>query len=195
MPENPNPQGKGLVTLLEQWESVRPAIAKPKDQRTLLNDYVVSLLVLSAQFKFKPVVGNNYHLYRSADAWRLSLIAPWEWTQTRADTYVGRCSLRTDMTWKLTPAEDLDCKPELVENLAVFVRSFSDSLESYDSLEESLPFFVPQLPFYQRLLATGLASSISNTAQISGLSGRDARFWLSAPTEGEAPGRSRLCFD
>jgi hypothetical protein len=49
-----------------------------------------------------------------------------------------------------------------------------------------LPYYVPQLPFYQRLLATGLASSISKTAEISGLSGRDAKFWLNAPVE---PGR------
>jgi hypothetical protein len=186
MPENPNPQGKGLVTLLEQWESVRPAIAEPKNPRTLLNDYVVSLLVLSAEFKFKPVVGNDYHLYRSAGTWRLSLIAPSEWTHTQPDAYVGSCILRTDMTWRLVPAADLDCQPGLLEDLAGFVRDFSDALESHDSLEAGLPYYVPQLPFYQRLLATGLASSISKTAEISGLSGRDAKFWLNAPVE---PGR------
>jgi hypothetical protein len=183
MPENPNPQGKGLVTLLEQWESVRPAIAEPKNPRTLLNDYVVSLLVLSAQFKFKPVVGNDYHLYRSAGTWRLSLIAPWEWTHTQPDAYVGSCILRTDMTWSLSTAADLECQPGVLEDLAEFVRNFSDSLAKQDSLEAGLPFYVPQLPFYQRLLATGLASSISKTAEISGLAGRDAEFWLNGPVE------------
>jgi len=159
---------------------------KAKDARTLMNDYAISLLVLSAQFRFKPVVGNVYYLYRAEGEWRLSLIAPWEWTDTRYGSYIGRCCLRTDMTWKLTPAEDLSCHRDLVADLAGFFRNFADSLTSQDTLESGLPFYVPHLPFYQRLLATGLASSIKRTAQISGLAERGAAFWLSTSASGAA---------
>jgi hypothetical protein len=178
MPDHPNPQGKGQVPILELWSSSRPGALARKDAPTLLSDYVVSLLVLSAEFSFKPVVGRHYHLYRSGGRWRLSLIAPWEWTSTDPGICVGTCYLRTDMTWKLFPADDLLRHPDLANDLADFVRDFLLALESQDTLEAGLPYYVRGLPFYQRLLATGLASSISQTANISGLAGRNARFWL-----------------
>lgn len=178
MPENPNPQGKGLVPVLEHWQSIRPGAVAAKDAGTLLNDYVVSLLILSAQFRFKPVVGNNYYLYRSGGVWRLSLIAPWEWADPGPGVYVGACRLRPDMTWEMNPAADIDSHPELLADLAAFVRAFVAELDSRDTLEAGLPFYVAGLPFYQRLLATGLAVSVKRTAQISGLSGRGTNFWL-----------------
>lgn len=184
MPDHPNPQGKGLAPVLELWESNRPQNLTAKQPRILLNDYVVSLLVLSAEFSFKPVVGNPYHLYRSKGSWRLSLIAPWEWTSTDPGIYVGSCYLRTDMTWHISPADDLDRHPSLVDDLADFVKKFVDSLHAQDTVEAGLPFYVAGLPFYQRLLATGLASSIRETARISGLAGRDARFWLGSSGTG-----------
>ncbi len=178
MPDHPNPQGKGQVPLLEHWGSARPGALAVKDARTLLNDYVVSLLVLSAEFRFKPVVGSPYHLYRCGNRWRLSLIAPSEWISNDPGVCVGTCYLRTDMTWKLIPADDLERHTALVNDLTDFVRNFLRVLDGQDTLEAGLPFYVPGLAFYQRLLATGLASSISKTASISGLAGRDARFWL-----------------
>jgi len=184
MPDHPNPQGKGQVPILELWSSSRPGALAVKSARTILNDYVVSLLVLSAEFRFKPVVGRPYHLYRSAGRWRLSLIAPWEWTSADPGICVGTCYLRTDMTWKLVPADDLDRHPGLADDLADFVHDFLLELDRQDTLEAGLPFYVRSLPFYQRLLATGLASSISKTAGISGLAGRDARFWLASSGAG-----------
>jgi hypothetical protein len=184
MPDNPNPQGKGQALILELWESNRPQHLAVKNPRILLNDYVVSLLVLSAQFRFKPVVGKPYHLYRSRGTWRLSLIAPWEWSSADPGIHVGACHLRTDMTWKIIPADDLDRHPSLADDLADFVRNFVDALHAQDTLEAGLPFYVHGLPFYQRMLATGLASSISRTAQISGLAGQDARFWLGSSGTG-----------
>ena len=108
MPDNPNPQGKGLVPVLEHWSSVCPSDVGEKDARTLLTDYLVSLLILSVKFRFKPVPGNTYHLIRSEGDWRLSLIAPWEWRRSAAGSYVGSCCLRTDMTWEINPAEYLE---------------------------------------------------------------------------------------
>lgn len=179
MPDHPNPQGKGQPAFLQLWESNRPQRLAVKEASTLLGDYLASLLVLSAEFRFKPVAGTPYHLYRRHGSWRLSLVAPSEWTTTDdPGVYVGSCSLRTDMTWTLTPSEDIHHHPDLVADLTAFVRHFVDTLASRDTLEAGLPFYLSGLPFYQRLLATGLASSVQKTAQISGLGHRSADFWL-----------------
>ncbi len=190
MPDNPNPQGKGLVPVLEQWASIRPVEIPVKAARTLLNDYVVSLLVLSAQFRFKPVPGNPYYLYRSGGEWRLSLIAPWEWSESGAGIFVGSCRLRPDMTWEMSPAEDLDSHSALVEDLVDFVRAFVADLDCQGTLEDGLPFYVSSLPFYQRMLATGLAVSLQTSTRAGGLAGRDASFWLTefAASAVPAPG-------
>ena len=55
MPKNPNPQGKGVVPVLEAWQAAKPSLTRPKSQRQVLNDYAISLLVLSAQFQFNPL--------------------------------------------------------------------------------------------------------------------------------------------
>ena len=180
MPDNPNPQGKGQVTVLQHWEGSRPAVVLAKNERTLLTDYAISVLILSARFQFKPVPGNTYHLYRGDDSWRLSLIAPEEWRGPGLGAYVGACYLRTDMTWYLIPAEGLENDEALVDALDEFVVNFTASLNTGGTLEEGLPFYVPQLPFYQRLLATGLASSISQSAAAQGLADHSARYWLDA---------------
>lgn len=196
MPDNPNPQGKGLVPVLEHWASACPSDVGEKDARTVLTDYLVSLLVLSAKFRFKPVPGKTYHLYRSGGDWRLSLIAPWEWSRSTAGSYVGSCCLRTDMTWEISPAEDLEKSPGLVDDLAVFASSFAASMDSQDTLEEGLPFYVSRLPFYQRLLATGLAVSLEKSVRLSGLAGRDASRWaneLAATTVPLLSGRAGPC--
>jgi hypothetical protein len=185
MPDNPNPQGKGQLPLLQLWESNRPQRLAVKKAHTLLGDYLASLLVLSAEFRFKPVAGTPYHLYRRHGRWRLSLVAPSEWTTTDPGVYVGSCSLRPDMTWTLTPSADIHHHPDLVADLTAFVRQFVDTLASRDTLEAGLPFYVSGLPFYQRLLATGLASSVQKTAQISGLGHKGAAFWLGS--SGPAP--------
>ena len=166
--------------MLEHWQSARAKAPQAKDPGTLLADYMVSLLVLSAHFKFKPVAGNTYHLYWAKGVWRLSLIAPQEWTDTTPGHFVGSCCLRSDMTWALDPAADLSDHPDLVQALDGFIHDFLETLEGHETLEAGLPFYVAQLPFYQRLLATGLASSLQRSARAGGMAQRKAHFWLGA---------------
>ena len=177
MPDHPNPQGKGQVPLLEHWGSTARGPGGQGCAHSPQRLFSVTARLIS-RFKFKPVVGSAYHLYRSGNRWRLSLIAPSEWISSDPGVCVGTCYLRTDMTWKLVPADDLECQTALVNDLTDFVRNFLRALDGQDTLEAGLPFYVPGLAFYQRLLATGLASSISKTASISGLAGRGAPFWL-----------------
>ena len=74
----PNPQGKGLVGFLLDWNYSSPREVTAKPQAQVLADYFTSLLVLSAKFKFKPTFGKNYYLYWDETCLSLSLISPKE---------------------------------------------------------------------------------------------------------------------
>ena len=99
--KNPNPQGKGMVPVLRDWATMQPSVVAPKSPAAFLRDYCISSLVLAADFRFKPVVGNTYFLYARERDWNLSLIAPDEWGQRRPGECLGECHLRADMTWEI----------------------------------------------------------------------------------------------
>ncbi|MEM7277088.1 MAG: DUF2452 domain-containing protein, partial [Pseudomonadota bacterium] len=100
-----NPEGKGLNGFLLDWAQSEPrgVIAKPR--RQILAEFFTSMLVLSAQFKFKPVVGGLTYLYWLDGRWSLSLIAPDEWTELHRQSFAGTCVLQNDMTWTISPSE------------------------------------------------------------------------------------------
>ena len=178
MKDNPNPQGKGLVPVLEAWQAAQPSAVAPKSPPRLLGDYLVSLLVLSAQFSFKPVPGRSYYLYWREGEWRLSLISPAEWVSSQPGECLGECQLGFDMTWHLVANPETDPSPELIEAIDDFARHFGDTLAAAEALEDTLPFYVRQLPFYRRLLATGLAASLKQSMTGSGQIGLSGRAWL-----------------
>jgi len=63
---------------------------------SLLEEFEWNELVYSAKFSFEPVVGEIYHLYRSADGINfLSLIAPHEWNRE----HLGTFKLNSDKKW------------------------------------------------------------------------------------------------
>ena len=56
-----NPEGKGLSGLLRDWQLSQPRGVVAKPRRQLLVEFFTSMLVLSAKFKYRPVVGKpNY---------------------------------------------------------------------------------------------------------------------------------------
>lgn len=185
--KSPNPQGKGVVPLLAAWESMSPVTIANKAAGRILGEYFTSLLILSAEFSFKPVPQNHYYLYwkpllsadnNSTSPWRLSLIEPERLGDLDLGVYVGRCILECDMTWSIALAETLHQHSELLEDLKHFHQQFKASNNDDQSLETHLPFFVEQLPFYRRLAATALSSSLSRSIQASELDNIPARQWL-----------------
>lgn len=178
MAKNPNPQGKGLTPVLEEWRGVQPARVAAKPARQVLADYFTTLLVLSAEFNFKPAPGVSYFLYLRDSQWLLSLIAPEEWRGRSPGPCLGRCELQLDMTWTLMPLEDIGEQDALVDALAAFQEGFRELLDSDSALEDSLPYYVAQLPYYRRLLAAGLANSLSQSLELAGLSGHSGKTWL-----------------
>lgn len=176
----PNPQGKGVIGLLADWDHSRPrgAVAKPAAQ--LLADYFTSILVLSAAFKFKPVAGQVYYLYRLETEWSLSLIAPIEWSSTRRQAYVGKCALHPDMTWTISPSDELVDRPSTVAAITDFHEAFVAKLQTDLPLEKILPTYVAEFPYYQRLFASALSRSLRTSMTMGGQLSTKACDWLQA---------------
>ena len=161
--KNPNPQGKGVVPVLRDWATMTPVGPIRKDAAVFLRDYCISSLVLAARFGFKPVPGKDYFLYAREGEWMLSLIGPHEWGQREPGAFLGRCRLRADMTWVIERCADEESDAVAVERAQAFVEGFVDTLAGQASVGENLPYYVSTLPYYQRLLATALATSLQRS--------------------------------
>ncbi len=164
-----NPQGKGRVAILEQWQAAKPCQPERKSAQRIGEDLLVSMLVLSARFSFKPVVGQSYYLYfqpehqASSGHWVLSLIEP-QCAGDRLGEFYARTRLRADMTWQLEGKNPTPPSLALQEVLQDFIANMGQHFGGKHTLLEQLPFFVETLPFYQRLAASALAKSIAHSA-------------------------------
>lgn len=161
----PNPQGKAALPQLAELQQWRTAATPAADVETLLAHYLCGLLVLSADFRFKPRPGPTYHLYYRDQRWQLSLVAPAEWRPQRWSDYAASCMLRVDATWQINPAPDLVERPAVLDALLAFEQAFRDRLRSAATLSSDLPHYERSLPYYQRVLASGLASSLEHAAR------------------------------
>lgn len=172
-----NPQGKGLSGFLLDWYRSEPrgVVAKPK--RQVLAEFFTSMLVLSAKFKYRPVVGVPNHLYYMNGDWSLSLIAPDEWSDERRAGFVGTCLLQHDMTWTITPSSRLAEDNPMSDAIRRFYDAFADSLDTDLTLEEILPFHVGRMPYYQRLYASALSRSIRAAATLGDQGPDSCRQW------------------
>ena len=175
----PNPQGKGQVGFLQDWHysSPRAVVAKPSGQ--LLADYFTSLLVLSADFKFKPAFGTDYFLYRDEPRWTLSLVSPEEWnTPDKKAGFVGTCQLHEDSTWSIEPGDNLARKGPVADAVGEFYEGFIEKLQTRAPLEDELPVYEGNLPYYQRLFAAALSRSLKYSMVQGGQLSRESLQWL-----------------
>lgn len=167
--KNPNPQGKGLTPILNDWQYFRPAQPQQKNAEQLFADYFTSILILSAHFRFKPVINQHYYLYFKHPDWNLSLIEPERWGENAPGVCLGQCQLHPDMTWSLNPQlESLEHEP-LQAALALFADQLSEHVQQQQSAKQLLPFFAEHLPYYRRMAASGLARSISTSTNYAAL--------------------------
>ena len=189
--KRPNPQGKGLVPVLDSLVQSRTTIpVPPKHIEQITSELFTSLFVLHSRFQFKPVVGKAYYLYRRTDnRFHLSLIAPQEWNGSGFGQYIGECVLQEDITWTLTLADDVAQDEALLSFIEERRRQFEDALRAADSVDEVLPVYVASLPFYQRVFASALANSLKLSMQKSGIQGlsyAQARGLLTAEGSGDS---------
>ncbi|MEH6569239.1 MAG: DUF2452 domain-containing protein [Halioglobus sp.] len=165
--KNPNPQGKGCVPVLQDWHALSRSSPVKKSASDILTDYCFSALVLAAKFRFRPVLGKTYYLYSEEQEWSLSLIGPQEWGDSIPGEFVGNCRLQTDMTWQLEFGQ-LHTDSPVSNRLKDFVEGFAHALARQESVLDELPFYVSDLPYYQRMLATGLAVSLQHSIKETG---------------------------
>ncbi|MEH6584363.1 MAG: DUF2452 domain-containing protein [Halioglobus sp.] len=165
--KEPNPQGKGLVPVLQDWSTMRTGALERKSPADFLRDYCISSLVLSATFGFKPVVEKTYFLYARKKGLSLSLIAPFEWGNIDSVEFLGSCHLRSDMTWEMSISL-LDEESNGLANARTYIREFLASLSEQSAICDHLPFYTAELPYYQRMLSTALASSLQQSLPDTG---------------------------
>ena len=172
-----NPEGKGLNGFLLDWYQSEPRGVVAKPRRQLLAEFFTSMLVLSATFKFRPVVGAANYLYWINDEWSLSLIAPDEWSNERRAGFVGTCVLQGDMTWTIDPSDLLGEKNSVSEAMGRFYGAFAETLDTDLALEGILPFYVARIPYYQRLYANALSRSMQVAMRLGDQASTSCRQW------------------
>lgn len=154
--------------MLQDWHALRPHSPQRKTAHEILTDYCFSALVLAAKFRFRPVQGKTYYLYSQDQEWSLSLIGPQEWGDAMPGDFVANCRLQTDMTWQLEFCEP-HTHSQVSERLKNFVEGFTEALSTQNSVVDELPFYIADLPYYQRMLATGLSVSLQHSIKDTGV--------------------------
>ncbi|MGB0845505.1 MAG: DUF2452 domain-containing protein [Thiolinea sp.] len=170
--KKPNPQGKGLVPVLAALNDANQRIvALPKHVQQISNELFTSMFVLESCFGFKPVVGRSYWLYRNDERFSLSLLEPGQWSATVYGQYIGACEVHDDLTWTLTLSEQALRDEVLMAEIAQRRQQFEQTLQSAEAVDDLLPVFKEELPFYQRVFASALAGSLGASMQASGING------------------------
>jgi Protein of unknown function (DUF2452) len=170
--KSPNPQGKGLVPVLESLMQTRKNLAVPaKDILQIANELFTSLFVLNSQIKFKPVVGRTYWLYRKDGIYGLSLIAPEQWSPSHYGQFIGACELQPDLTWTLELSGQCRGDLALMAEITQQWERFDEKLNTAEHIDDLLPVYIATLPFYSRVLASALAHSLGQSMQKGGISG------------------------
>ena len=176
-----NPEGKGLNGLLLDLRRSEPQGVVAKLHRQVLAELFTSMLVLSAEFKYRPAIDTANYLYWRDDRWSLSLVAPGEWPDGRHDSFVGTCVLQRDMTWTIAPSPLLaNGSSPVADAVARYYDGFASLLDTDLPLEEVLPFHARELPYYQRLYANALSRSMVAAVTLGDQASTSARQWRAA---------------
>ena len=113
------------------------------------------MLILSARFKYKPAVDVSNYLYFVDGEWRLSLIAPEQWSERHRQGFAGTCVLHRDMTWTIEPSELVGEENTVTDAIARFYEA----------------------PYWQRLHASAMSRSLRGTVTLAGHRDIQCRHW------------------
>lgn len=166
----PNPQGKGLSTISGLLATINQQSSAPaKHIHQITDELFTSMFILHSSFKFKPVVGKSYWLYKSQNSFRLSLISPDEWKNSSFGKFIGRCELHLDITWSLELSEQSANDKAFLEFIEKKRLELEHHIQHTDRLIDILPGYQQHLPFYQRAYASALTHSLSISMHKSGI--------------------------
>lgn len=169
--------GQGTVGFLMDWYASSPRGVVQKPQRQVLAEFFTSMLILSAEFKYKPAVGTVNYLYYIGERWELSLIPPDEWSEVRQAGFAGTCRLLADRTWTIVPSENLSKETPVADAVRRFYEGFRLAMDTDGTLEDVLPFFAEKFSYHRRLNANALSRSLRATATLTGDREKPARDW------------------
>ena len=187
-----NPQGKGNSLVLDTLDARRrlPAALPPKPVEQISAELFTSLFVLESRFRFKPVPGQTYFLYRrGAAAYWLGLTPPRMLGEAVAGRFIGHCVMQTDMTWTLALSESAANDRAFLDELENKKREFEQRLQAAERIDDLLPVYERGFDFYRRAAGFALAYSLSRSmtrAGISGLSYDSARALLPARPQADS---------
>lgn len=170
--------GNGTVGFLQDWYASAPRGVVVKPQRQVLAEFFTSMLVLSAEFKYKPSIGTENYLYYVDGKWSLSLIAPDQWSEARQAGFAGSCTLLADRTWTIAPSDNLAGDAPVADAVRRFYEGFRHAMDSDGTLEDILPFYAGKLSYYRRLNANALSRSLRATVTIGDQRQIPNREWL-----------------
>lgn len=191
MTKNPNPDGKGGSLVLATLNEARggQADARAKHIEQVATELFTSMFVLEAEFRFQPVPGKRYHLYRQPERFWLGIAPPEMLGEAVAGRFIGICVLQNDLTWTLELADEVAADEDFMAWLAARRAAFDQHLDEAETVDDLLPNYESRFSFYRRASAFGVAHSLSRSmtaAGISGLSYDEARGLLTDNTTGEA---------
>lgn len=174
MPRNPNPQGKGLVPVLQGLQQHwLQQILRPKQIDQIEMELFTSLFVLQSEFKFNPVPGKSYWMYEAEQGYRLLLVAPHEWHKPYPHRCIGECTLQKDRTWTLVMTPEVAEDPVFLQRVDAQRARLLRSLEAAEKVEDILPSFEDSLGYYGRIMAFILGKSLLTSMQLSGIHSLD----------------------
>jgi hypothetical protein len=171
-----NPQGKGAVAVLESLQQARSQLIAPaKNIRQISSDLFTSLFILNSQIRFKPTTGQVYWLYFKDDQYRLSLIAPKQWSPAQSGRFIGACELQSDLTWTLELSDACANDHAFIQEIANRRLQLEQKLQLAEKIDDVMPVYLEALPYYSRVLASALAYSLKQSMQKSGILGLSFR--------------------
>ncbi len=171
---NPNPQGKGIVPVLQglQQHWLQPLIL-PKQIDQIEMELFTSLFVLQSELKFNPVPHKSYWMYETASGYRLLLVGPDEWHKPYPGRFIGECVLQSDRTWTLMLGDGLSEDAAFMNMIEKHRTKLHAALENAKKIDDVLPAFEGSLCYHGRVMAFILGRSLLTSMQLSGIKGLD----------------------
>ena len=170
MRQSPNPQGKGLVPVLQglqdHWSQLE---VPPKHIDQISLELFTSLFVLQSEFRFNPVPHTPYWMYENEGKYRLMLVAPEEWCGRLPGRCIGLCELQNDRTWTLQLQEVVSADQAFMARIEQQRKELEAALENAETLDDAMPSHEPSFGYYGRGLAFILGRSLRHSMQLSGI--------------------------
>ena len=172
MKKHPNPQGKGLVPILQGLQCTLPQIQVPaKRMVQIASELFTSLFILRSEITFKPTVGRSYWLYKINKRFKLLMVGPTEWHGAKPGLFVGECVLQNDITWTLQLSAASSMDNELMALLKQASQQLQRDFYAGKKVEDVLPKYEASMSFYGRALAYGLSHSLHTSMVKAGING------------------------